>query len=114
MGTKKDKRILRKVRIRSKVSGTAQRPRAAIFRSLKHIYVQFIDDSAKKTILSHSDVSIKGKMTKKERALQVGKEAGAKLKDAGITSVVFDRGGFTFHGRVEAIAKGLKEEGITV
>lgn len=112
MQAKKDKRILRRMRIRSKLHGTSQRPRASIFRSLNHIYVQFVDDESGNTIVSHSDTTLKGKMTKKDRAFQVGKEAGEKLKEKGISAVVFDRGGFTYHGRVRKVAEGLRESGV--
>ena|SRR3989344_2103824 len=114
---KREKRILRRARIRAKVSGTHLRPRAAVSRSLKHTSIQFIDDEKRTTLFSLSDASFakeeSGK-TKSERAHMVGKQAGEELKKRKIESVVFDRGGFKYHGRVKAVAEGLREAGISL
>jgi len=112
---KKEKRILRHGRVRAKVEGTPERPRAAVFRSLKHTYVQFIDDASGVTLFSMDDRSLDTKVQKKskaERAHILGKEAGGALLRKGVMSVVFDRGGFSYHGRVKAVAEGLREAGI--
>ena len=102
-------------RVRKKVRGTAARPRLAVFRSNKHIYVQAIDDIAGRTVASAStmDASLRsGKGATVEAAKQVGKMIGERAKAAGITSVVFDRGGFKYHGRVAAVADGAREAGL--
>lgn len=100
-----------------KVQGTADRPRLAIFRSLKHISVQAIDDLSGKTIaaVSSKDAEIKSKSPyggNVSVAKQVGEAIGAKLKQAGVEKVVFDRGGFIFHGRVKALAEAAREAGL--
>ncbi|MBK9049407.1 MAG: 50S ribosomal protein L18 [Chloroflexi bacterium] len=104
-------------RIRMKLAGTAQRPRLNVFRSLEHIYVQAIDDVDGHTIVSASTVdnelaeSLAGK-TKKEQATLVGKTVAERAMAAGITEVVFDRGGYLYHGRVKALADGAREGGL--
>jgi large subunit ribosomal protein L18 len=108
---KNEKRLRIKGRIRSKISGSAQKPRLAVFRSNKHISAQLIDDIAGKTILSASD--IKGaKGTKMERAELIGSEIAKLAKDKGIEEVVFDRGGFKYIGRVKALADKAREGGL--
>lgn len=100
-------------RIRKKVTGTATRPRMAVYRSNAQIYVQLIDDIAGKTILSASsrEEGIAGKkVTKKEQAALVGQLIAKKAMDAGITSVAFDRGGYLYHGRIKALADGARGE----
>ncbi len=114
----KRKTINRKARIRrtkAKISGTAQKPRAAVYRSLRHISVQLIDDIAGKTIVSVGDtaVSSKSKKSKSEIASAVGKLAAEKAKKAKITTVVFDRRCYKYHGRVKALADGMREGGLT-
>ena len=104
-------------RIRKKVSGTAECPRVAVFRSLKHIYLQAIDDTAGKTIVSVStvDKEMKGKTDGKRKsdlAGVLGETLGNKLKDKKIETIVFDRGGFRYQGRVKAAADGLRTAGI--
>lgn len=109
------KRIQR--RIRGKISGTAERPRLNIFKSLKHIYVQFVDDESKKTLLGVSTKSkdlekqLEGK-TGVERAGIVGKYAAEKAAEAGIKKVVFDRGGYKYHGKVKALADAARKGGL--
>ena len=100
-----------------KISGTAERPRLNIFRSSKHIYAQVIDDTAGVTLTSASTVDkelqtqLAGK-EKKEAAEIVGKTIAERAKSGGIDSVVFDRGGFQYHGRVKALAEGAREGGL--
>jgi large subunit ribosomal protein L18 len=115
--TKSDHRDRRHRRVRKKVTGTAQRPRLAVFRSSKHIYVQAIDDLAGTTLVSAStmETDVRGGVTATvDAAKQVGKLVGERAKAAGITTVVFDRGGFKYHGRVAAVADGAREAGLTL
>ena len=115
---KSQHRVMRHRRVRAKVSGTASRPRIAIFRSNKFIYAQVIDDSASKTILNASDYAgkkgkaIKG--TKSEKATNVAEKLAEALKQKGINEAVFDRGGFKYHGRIKAFADGLRNGGIKI
>jgi large subunit ribosomal protein L18 len=99
-----------KNRIRSKVSGTAERPRLTVFKSNKAIYAQLIDDVAGKTLAQANSMSMKA--TKMEGATKVGKELAAAAKTAGITKVVFDRNGYIFTGRVLALAEAAREAGL--
>ena len=102
-------------RVRGKVRGTAERPRLAVFRSNKGIFAQLVDDDAGKTIAGSSWVglpkSFKGDKT--EQAAEVGKQLAAAAKKAGVESVVFDRGGYLYHGRVKALAEGAREGGLS-
>lgn len=107
---KRVNRIRRHVRGRAKLVGTAERPRVAVFKSNTRTYAQAIDDTARRTLASASDAAKKG--TKTERATATGKELAKQLKSAGVAAVIFDKGGFTYHGRVKAIADGLREGGI--
>ncbi len=117
-------RLRRKLRVRKKVFGTSERPRVSVFRSHKHIYAQIIDDLAQHTLVALSSLSpevrqkveelrakgeIKGKV---EVARLVGKLLGQKAKEEGITKVVFDRNAYKYHGRVKALAEGLREAGL--
>jgi len=103
-----------KVRIRRKVNGTADRPRLAVFRSLKYIYAQVIDDASGKTIASASsrekDSGAKGANAAAAKA--VGALIAKKAKDKGITQVVFDRGGYVYHGNIKALADAARENGL--
>ena len=102
-------------RIRATVSGTAERPRMSVYRSNKDIYVQLIDDNAGSTLASASsnDKGMeKAKGTKIELSKMVGKLIAEKAKEAGIEKVVFDRGGYLYHGRVKALADGAREDGL--
>jgi large subunit ribosomal protein L18 len=109
--TRGERRYQRHVRVRKTVHGTAERPRLAVYRSLKHIYAQVIDDTTGRTLASASDLSIEtGK--KGERASEVGKTLAQRAKEAGITQVVFDRAGFRYHGRVKAVADGARDGGL--
>lgn len=109
---KKQIQALRKNRIRAKVSGTAERPRMSVFRSTNHIYVQMIDDQAGKTLAAASSKEIKAKDAKINLAAQVGKLVAEKAKSAGITEVVFDRGGNRYHGRIKSLADAAREAGL--
>jgi len=108
--SKKDSRQRVRYTIRKKVSGTSERPRLAIFRSNKEIYAQVIDDINSSTLASASSKEAKG--TKTEQAAIVGKLIAETAKKAGVESVVFDRGGFLYHGRVKALADSAREAGL--
>ena len=114
--TKSEKRISRHARVRAKIKGTAERPRVAIFKSNKFIYAQVIDDVTGVTIIAVSDYASKkakpAKGTKTEKASLNGKALAEALKKKGIDTVLFDRGGFKYHGRVKALAESLREAGI--
>ena len=106
-----ERRFKRHLRVRNKISGTAERPRLVVFRSLKHIYAQLVDDNAQRTLATVSDLGIEqGK--KGERASEVGKLIAERAKSAGITRVVFDRAGYRYHGRIKAVADGAREGGL--
>ena len=100
-------------RVRGKVHGSANRPRLCVFRSSKGIYAQLIDDDAGVTLASASTLNLGGASgTKSERAAEVGKLVAQRAKDAGIASVVFDRGGYLYHGRIKALADAAREGGL--
>ena len=110
-------RLTRHKRLRKKISGTELRPRLAVFRSAMHIYVQAVDDIAGRTIAASSTAVIKKSLKKtytgnKDAAKAVGADVAKKLLDKSISSVVFDRGGFVYHGRVQALADGAREAGL--
>ena len=108
-------RTRRHVRVRRKVSGTAERPRLAVFRSNSHIYAQVIDDRAGRTIVAASDLEAELRrpgQNKTARAQAVGEQLARRAKEAGVNEVVFDRGGYRFHGRVKALAEGARESGL--
>ena len=112
MTTKKEERRIKiKYRIRKNVFGTAERPRLSVFRSNKQIYVQIINDEAAKTLVSASSLGMEA-MPKKEQAAKVGEAVAAKAVAAGITTVVFDRNGYLFHGRVKEVADGARKGGL--
>ena len=110
-------RIRRHVRVRKNIEGTAQRPRLNVFRSVAEIYAQIIDDNAGHTLVAASSVDkelrekLKG-MKKSEQAKAVGQAVAERAKGKGITTVVFDRGGFKYIGRVKALADGAREGGL--
>ena len=112
--SKANRRIRIKRRIRKTVTGTSSRPRLTVFRSNKQIYAQLIDDVTGVTLASASslknDAAQKGNKT--DQAILIGKEIGGKAKKAGFESVVFDRNGYLYHGRVKALAEAAREEGI--
>jgi len=107
-------RLKRHKRVRSKISGTAERPRLNVFRSNTNIYAQIIDDISGVTLASASslDKEITGNGGNKEAAKEVGKLAAKRALDKGITEVVFDRGGYVYHGRVKELAEGAREGGL--
>ena len=112
-----ERRKIRQKRVRKKVRGTTERPRLCVYKSLKHIYAQVIDDSQGRTLVAAStlDKSLRAglKSTKdKEAAKAVGRLVAEKAKAAGITKVVFDRNGFLYHGRVKVLADAAREAGL--
>jgi len=113
--TRSQLRRRRHVRVRQKLAGTAKRPRLVVFRSLKHIYAQLVNDDLGVTLLGVSDAS-EGVATdgsgKTARGKAVGKRLAEKAKAAGVTRVVFDRAGYRYHGRVKAVADGAREGGL--
>jgi large subunit ribosomal protein L18 len=112
---KRRARVRRHARVRRKVSGTAERPRLAVYRSNRHIYVQLIDDDAARTIASASDREVQaGGEGKTDVAKAVGELIAERAKASGIERVVFDRGGRLYHGRVAALAEGAREKGLQI
>jgi len=120
MINKNDRKYARRkrhLRVRKKVSGTPLKPRMAVFRSEKHIYAQIIDDSTHHTLCTSSTLngelkSVLEKTWDKSAAKKVGEDIAKKAKEAGIEEVVFDRGGFKYHGRVKALADGARSAGL--
>lgn len=112
MSKRNAQRVHRHKRVRAKISGTAERPRVSVYRSLNHLYAQVIDDTADKTIIGMSDKNLDGKLSKSDKAAKLGEEMGKKMKDAKITTIVFDRGGHAYLGRVKAFAEGLRKAGL--
>lgn len=110
-------RIRRHERVRKNMSGTVEKPRLSVFRSLNHIYAQIIDDTASKTLVSAStlDAELKDKLSgkkKAEAATFVGELVAKRAKGSGISEVVFDRGGYKYHGRVKSLADGARKAGL--
>ena len=107
-------RLKRHVRVRSKISGTAQCPRLDVFRSNQHIYAQLIDDVAGVTLAAaaSNEAGFEGLGSNKEAAHKVGEMIAKRATEKGITEVVFDRGGYVYHGRVQALAEGARENGL--
>lgn len=110
-------RVRRHARVRKHISGTPERPRLAVYRSLRHIHAQIIDDTVGHTLVaaSSTDRALAGKLAgknKSEVAKAVGELLGQRALAAGITTIVFDRGGFPFHGRVKALAEGVRSAGL--
>ncbi len=110
-GARETHRHRRHLRVRKKVNGTAERPRLVVFRSDKHIYAQLVDDTAGRTLVTVSSQKVAGGK-KSEKAAAVGKTIAGVAKDKGIARVVFDRGGYKYHGRVKAVADGAREGGL--
>ena len=110
----KKARAKRHARVRSKISGTPERPRLSVYRSTKHIYAQLIDDVTGVTLASASsmDKDFEGATGNKEAARKVGKLVAERAKAKGIDTVVFDRGGYIYHGRVAELAEGAREGGL--
>lgn len=113
--TREERRYWRHLRVRRKMSGTADRPRLVVFRSLKHIYAQLVDDDRGVTLFGVSDMS-EGVTTdgsgKTARSRAAGKALAERALAAGVTRVVFDRAGYRYHGRVQAVADGAREGGL--
>jgi large subunit ribosomal protein L18 len=111
----RERRQRRHRRVRKKIMGTAQRPRLSVFRSNKHIYAQAIDDLSGRTVAAAStmEAGLRGGSTGTvDAAKQVGKLVGERVKAQGVDTVVFDRGGFQYHGRIAAVADGAREAGL--
>lgn len=110
-------RVKRHIRIRNKINGTSSQPRLAVFRSNKHIYAQIIDDTVANTLVSAStlEADVKAKLEKTsdvEAAKVVGEVVAKKALEKGITTVVFDRGGYVYHGKIQALADAAREAGL--
>lgn len=108
-------RIRRHKRVRARILGTKERPRVSVFKSNKHILVQLIDDESGKTLLNSKVISFKKsklKGNKSDKAGEIGKIIAEKAKTAGIKEVIFDRGGYKYHGRVKSLAEGLRAGGL--
>lgn len=108
---KEQRRAKIKFRVRNKISGTAERPRMSVFRSNKQIYVQIINDETATTLVAASSLGMET-MPKKEQASKVGEAIAQKAIEAGITTVVFDRNGYLYHGRVKEVADGARKGGL--
>lgn len=112
MITKTKRRIRIKARVRGKLSGTTERPRLTVFRSNKQIYAQVIDDLTGKTLASASSLKLTDKAPKKEIAAKVGELVAKSAQEAGVTSVIFDRNGYLYHGRVKELAEAARNAGL--
>lgn len=114
MKTTVAQRIKRHRRVRKDVAGSKSRPRLAVFRSNRHLYAQVIDDLSGQTLAAVSSVesALKGKKLTVETAAELGRIIAERAQEKGVTSVVFDRGGFLFHGRVKALADAAREKGL--
>lgn len=112
MVKKESRRLKIKARVRGKISGTAERPRLTVFRSNKQIYAQVIDDVAGRTLASASSLKLEATGTKQEVAALVGAEVAKAALAAGIETVVFDRNGYLYHGRVKQLAEAAREAGL--
>ena len=116
--TRRRARIRRHVRVRRKISGTAERPRLAVYRSNRHIYAQLVDDDAARTLIAASDRDVRpgrgAGRARRRRRRPSGSSLAERAKAAGIERVVFDRGGRLFHGRVAALAEGAREKGLRI
>jgi len=111
--TTRDMRLRRHRRVRGKIAGTPERPRLAVFRSNRGIFAQLVDDASGRTLAGASWGGLKDfKGDKSAQAKEVGKQVAAAAKQAGIDTVVFDRGGYLYHGRVKALAEGAREGGL--
>lgn len=112
MTSKTDRRDKIKLGVRSKINGTAERPRLTVFRSNKQIYAQVIDDLAGKTLASASSLKLEDKSSKKEIAAKVGELVAKAAQEAGITTVIFDRNGYLYHGRIKELADAARNGGL--
>ena len=109
---KREARLRRHRRVRRRVLGTTERPRLAVFRSNRHIYAQIIDDMNGRTMAAAGSLGLSGDDDKTEEAKRVGAELARRAKQAGVSAVVFDRGGYQYHGRVQALAEAAREGGL--
>lgn len=105
-------RLKKKVRIRKRIHGTPEKPRLCVFKSLKHIYGSLIDDTTGKVIFTFSSLKVDEKLNGIDMAKRVGLELAKKAKDSSFESVVFDRNGFLYHGRIKSLADGAREGGL--
>jgi len=112
IANQRQSKLRRAARVRSKIFGTAARPRLSVFKSNRYIYVQIINDELGKTLVSAHAKELKAKMTKTEAAMALGKKLAEKAKESKISSVVFDRGSNLYHGRIKALADGAREGGL--
>ncbi|MBB4036434.1 large subunit ribosomal protein L18 [Dysgonomonas hofstadii] len=112
MVTKTERRNKIKMRVRGKITGTAERPRLTVFRSNKQIYAQVIDDLTGKTLAAASSLKLTDKAPKKEIAAKVGELIAKNAQEAGITAVVFDRNGYLYHGRIKELADAARNGGL--
>ncbi len=111
--TRQELRLARHARLRKRISGTPEKPRLSVYRSLKHISAQIIDDTTGKTLVAASSLEKDLKATGNvEGAKLVGKALAERAKTAGLSAVIFDRGGFKYHGRVASLAEGAREAGL--
>ncbi|MDQ7031215.1 MAG: 50S ribosomal protein L18 [Desulfonauticus sp.] len=110
--TRREARFKRKIRIRKKIKGTAERPRLVVFRSNRYIYAQVVDDVEGKVLFSYSSLAMDRAKLTKEVAREVGLKVAEMAKSRQITKVVFDRNGYLYHGRVKALADGAREGGL--
>lgn len=112
--TRNQLRKRRQIRVRSKVVGTSERPRLNVFRSLKHIYAQLINDEQGETLVAASSLELEGNgdLTKAQVAEKVGQIVAERAVDQGIKRVIFDRGGYRYHGRVKALAEAARKTGL--
>lgn len=111
--TKEQRRLRRRRRVRSRISGTAERPRLSVYRSNRGVFAQLIDDREGRTVVAvnWTEKDLSG-LSGIEQARKAGEVLGKRAKDAGVTSCVFDRGGYRYHGRVKALAEGAREGGL--
>ena len=112
MTTKVDRRLKIKRSVRSKISGTAERPRLTVFRSNKQIYAQVIDDTTGRTLAAASSLKIEDNAPKKENAAKVGEQIAKSAQEAGVQAVVFDRNGYLYHGRIKELADAARNGGL--
>ena len=110
--TKQDRRKIRHKRVRARIAGMPEKPRLSVYKSNNNLYAQIIDDTVGKTLIGFSSVSIKDKMPASEKAKKVWENIADLAIKAGIKNVVFDRGGFKYHGRIKAIAEGARSKGL--
>lgn len=109
---KRARTLRRATRVRASIMGTKERPRLSVFRSHRHISAQLIDDTLGRTLASSSDLKLKTEAKPLDRAASVGREIAAAAKQVGISTVIFDRGAYRYHGRIKALAEAAREAGL--